>query len=204
MESLFLRLKHAQFLPDTSLSQAVLLGSAFGGAPIVGSSLLSCPLPPDCDTLKLLPSPSRPPFNPMCFFWASIPLDPVLECTLLFCTAYPLVPSFAHSEFLHSRGLYARTFCLVQMWSNKAVSEPLLLESARPCYSQISFVLLLFETPLTCHYFNPTSQLMSEWSWIIYSLALVFSFIQNRFIIANDVLSMYCGPSVVLGNLLSD
>lgn len=80
-----------------------------------------------------------------------------------FCMAYPTVPSFAHSEPLHSRGLYACTFPFVHVRPNRAVSEPLC------CLSQhilaplkIRFVFLPFETPLTFCYFNPTWQFMSE------------------------------------------
>lgn len=84
------------------------------------------------------------PASPRTLFWNA----------LSFCTAYPSVPSFAHSESLHFPPC-------TNMTQHGCVGASL-FGSAHPCYSQISFVLLLFETPLTRHCFSPASPFMSK------------------------------------------
>lgn len=136
------------------------MASVFGGGPILGSSLLSFPLPQIVRLLNSFPAllslssalwtlsePASPRtlfWNALSFFALRIPQCQVLHiqnpCTQEAST-HALSPLYKYDP----TGLCRR-----------------LSGSAHPCYSQISFVLLLFETPLTRHCFSPASQFMSK------------------------------------------
>ena len=114
-------------------------------------------------------------FSPVCLIWTNMPSNPILECTLLCCIAHPFTPSLAHQD--HSILPWSLSVQPSPLYGpNRTVSETLLFESAYLCYSHFSLVILPFETLLTFCYFSPTSQFISEWSWIIY-LSFFFIFI---------------------------